>query len=166
MRTYSEERKDSVLKKLLPPFNKSYSVLSKEEGIPASTICTWRTTRGKVGQMVSKKSNSATVFSAESRFAMIVETATMNESEISQYCREKGFYPEQIKEWKSEFIIKVGVASGLNEQEKYQAKKDKKRIVELEKDLRNKEKALAEAAALLILRKKLQAFYGEGDEED
>jgi hypothetical protein len=36
----------------------------------------------------------------------------------------------------------------------------------LEKELRRKDKALAETAALLVLRKKLQAFYGEGSEED
>jgi hypothetical protein len=39
-----------------------------------------------------------------------------------------------------------------------QAQKDKKRIRELEKDLRRKEKALAETAALLVLRKKLGAI--------
>ena len=36
----------------------------------------------------------------------------------------------------------------------------------LKKDLRFKEKALAETAALLVLRKKLKAFYGEEPEDD
>ena len=46
-----------------------------------------------------------------------------------------------------------------------QAKADKKRIRELERELRRKEKALAEAAALLILQKKLNAYWGNVDEE-
>lgn len=49
---------------------------------------------------------------------------------------------------------------------KKQAKEDKLEIKELKKELRHKEKALAETAALLVLRKKLRAFYGEESEAD
>jgi hypothetical protein len=47
-----------------------------------------------------------------------------------------------------------------------QSRADKKQIRQLEKELRRKERALAEAAALLVLRKKLKAFYGEDPEDD
>jgi hypothetical protein len=47
-----------------------------------------------------------------------------------------------------------------------QSKADKKQLRQLEKELRRKERALAEAAALLVLRKKLKAFYGEDQEDD
>jgi len=47
-----------------------------------------------------------------------------------------------------------------------QSKADRKRVRQLEKELRRKEKALAETAALLVLRKKLNAFYGEEPEDD
>jgi transposase-like protein len=89
----------------------------------------------------------------------------MSELELGEYCREKGLYPEQMKQWKAEFISSLKGVSVSNEQEKTQGKDDKKRINHLEKELRRKEKALAEAAALLILGKKLQAFYGEGSED-
>jgi hypothetical protein len=46
-----------------------------------------------------------------------------------------------------------------------QPKEDKKRIRQLEKDLQRKEEALAEAAALLILRKKTQAIWGSKEED-
>lgn len=49
--------------------------------------------------------------------------------------------------------------------EKKQVREDKKRIKQLERELSRKEKALAEAAALLVLRKKLRAYYGEEDED-
>ena len=41
-----------------------------------------------------------------------------------------------------------------------------KRIKELERDLARKEKALAEAAALMILRKKAEAIWGRGGEDE
>ena len=104
--------------------------------------------------------------SAESRFIILVETALMNELELSHYCREKGLYPEQIKQWKQECLSGMNGNSGSMLQDKAQAKKDKKIIQQLGKELSRKEKALAEAAALLILRKKLHAFYEEGNEDD
>ena len=112
--------------------------------------------------MNSKVVKVSTLWTVEARFSAIVETATMSEVELGEYCREKGLYPEQIKEWKAEFIESLTKSS---QQEKVQGKGDKKRINQLEKELRRKEKALAEAAALLILGKKLQAFYGEGSED-
>lgn len=165
MRQYSEERKEAVLKKLLPPYNKTYIELSQEECIPASTIYTWLKKRQQVGKMNSKVIKISTLWSVEARFSAIVETATMSELELGEYCREKGLYPDQIKDWKAEFIASLTGDPVSSQQEKAQGKGDKKRINQLEKELRRKEKALAEAAALLILGKKLQAFYGEGNED-
>ena len=94
MRQYSEERKEAVLSKLLPPYNKTYTELSKEECIPVSTIYTWLKKRQQVGKMNFKVVKTSTAWSAEARFSAIVETATMNEMELGAYCREKGLYPQ------------------------------------------------------------------------
>ncbi len=167
MRTYSEERKKSVLNKLLPPHNKTYTEISKEENIPVSTIHTWVRKHQDKGIMVTNKEGKTGLWStAESRFAVIVETATMTELELGEYCRKQGLYPETIKEWKAQFITRHADTKPVEPQDKTQSKEDKKKIAQLEKELRRKEKALAEAAALLVLGKKLQAFYAEGSEDD
>ena len=44
-------------------------------------------------------------------------------------------------------------------------KDDKKRIKHLERELKRKEKALAEVAALLVLQKKVQAIWGDPEED-
>jgi hypothetical protein len=49
--------------------------------------------------------------------------------------------------------------------EREQARADKKRIAELERELRRKDKALAETAAILVLRKKMNAFWGNDSED-
>ena len=55
---------------------------------------------------------------------------------------------------------------GKQQRRQHQAsRQEKKRIKQLERELKRKEKALAEAAALLVLRKKLEALWGEGEEE-
>ena len=90
----------------------------------------------------------------------------MTESELSQYCREKGLFPEQIQSWRSECMQGFKSSKEQEAEAKKQAKADKLEIKDLKKDLRLKEKALAETAALLVLRKKLRAFYGEEPEDD
>ena len=54
----------------------------------------------------------------------------------------------------------------LSKQEREQARKDKKRIQQLERELHRKEKALAETAALLVLRKKLNDYWGIDNEDN
>ena len=165
MRRYSMELKESITKRLRPPFNENVIALSKKEGIPVATLYTWLNREPGFKIMVSKKVSEKGL-SAELRFTILVESALMSELELSEYCRGKGLYPEQIKQWKQECLIGMGEKAQPSLQDKTQARKDKKTIQQLEKELNRKEKALAEAAALLILRKKLQAFYEEGNEDD
>ena len=90
----------------------------------------------------------------------------MNEAELSEYCRAKGLYVEQVKAWKADSL--KGFASS-REQEleaRQQRKADRKEIKQLKRELRQKEKALAETAALLVLRKKLDAFWENYNEDD
>jgi transposase-like protein len=104
-------------------------------------------------------------WSPEAKFAVLVETASMTKMEISEYCRSKGLYPEQIKDWKTSFMEGAQLAGKQQYQNQREAKQDKKRIKELERELKRKEKALAEAVALLVLRKKLNALWGENEED-
>jgi 3-hydroxyisobutyrate dehydrogenase-like beta-hydroxyacid dehydrogenase len=96
----------------------------------------------------------------------VVETAALSESELGEYYRKKGLHPEQVKQWKQQ--CPQGFQSNGQQAKilKQQTKEDKAEIKWLKKDLRFKEKALAETAALLVLRKKLIAFYGEEPEDD
>jgi transposase-like protein len=126
----------------------------------------WRKQAREQGQPVPGKKSTSEQWSHETKFAVVVETAALSESKLGEYFRKKGLYPEQLKQWKQQCL--EGFQS--NEQQakalKQQTKKDKAEIRALKKDLRFKEKALAETAALLVLRKKLKAFYGEEPEDD
>jgi hypothetical protein len=89
----------------------------------------------------------------------------MSESELSQYCREKGLYVEQVKNRKSQCLGGFQRSYEQAQIAKKQATTDKAEIKYLKKDLRRKETALAETAALLVPRKKLNTLLGEDDEE-
>ena len=164
-RGYSEEKKQFVLKKLLPPYNMSIRQLSREEGIASSTLHKWRKKYIKVGSMQENHQIKSQKFSPSECLQIIIETASLTELELGEYCRKKGFYTQDIQTWKENIIQIMSGLKQTESEDKKQAKKDKERIKSLEKELRRKDKALAETAALLVLRKKLQALYGEGEEE-
>ena len=165
MARYSPERKESILKKMLPPVNMTVAELSRQEGISEGTLYNWRDQLKREGHSVPGKKSKSDKWSAEAKFAAVVATASMSVAEVSQYCREKGLHVEQLERWKQECL--GGFESSGQQEKKLQqrTKHDKAKIKSLERELRHKEKALAETTALLVLRKKLDALLGDEDED-
>ncbi|PMO27679.1 transcriptional regulator [Vibrio breoganii] len=166
MPRYSIERKEAVLKKLLPPHNLSVPQVAEEEGISEVTLYNWRSQLKESGVVAANSQSSSEQWSAQTKLAVVAETFSMTESELSQYCREKGLFPEQVQRWKEESLYGFKSAREREAEAKQQAKADKNEIKALKKELKYKEKALAETAALLVLRKKLRALYEEEPEDD
>ena len=165
MKRYSAERKEAILKQMMTPMNKTVAQLAQENGISEPTLYTWRSELKSQGLSVPGNGKNAEDWTSEDKFRIVLETASLNATELAEYCRRKGLYAEQIEEWR-----KVCAQANANARQKAkvvkdESKEDKKRIRQLEKELRRKEKALAEAAALLILRKKVQAIWGDNEED-
>lgn len=165
MARYSAERKSAILKKLLPPENRTVADVAREEGMSSATLYNWRQKARERGVPVPGQKNSSDNWSPEAKFAVVVETATMSESELSQYCREKGLYPEQVSAWRAACVSGTDRQAEQSKQARDEIKRHKKKIKTLERELNRKDKALAETAALLALRKKLDALW-ESDQED
>tara|TARA_B100000809_G_C15080794_1_gene509595 strand:- start:1085 stop:1582 length:498 start_codon:yes stop_codon:yes gene_type:complete len=165
MATYSTQQKETALQKMMPPKNISISKLSIEMCIGESTLYNWRKQAIDKGHLVPGDGNNAEQWSSANKFAVVLETATLNQAELAEYCRKKGLYAEQVATWRSACM---DANANVKVQEKaftIEAKKDKKQINQLEKELRRKDKALAETAALLVLRKKVNAIWGEAEDE-
>lgn len=105
-------------------------------------------------------------WSSADKFRVVLETASLNEIETSQYCRSKGIYPEQIRQWREACEQANGVPEPkLTAAQRNEAKAAQKRIRELERQLKRADAARAEAAALLNLRKKAEAIWGKEGED-
>jgi transposase-like protein len=163
---YPEERKEAILKKLLPPASQSVAEVAKEAGVSEQTIYNWRKKANQPGAPLPRKTTMPDNWSAETKLAVVIETSPLSESELGQYCRKKGLYVEQVKQWKIQCLTGF---KDSKEQQKEVSKKtraDQLKIKSLKKELRHKEKALAETAALLVLRKKLNAFWETSSGDD
>ena len=98
-------------------------------------------------------------WSAEEKMQAVIAYDGMDETEQGLYLRSHGLYSVDIQRWREEML------QALSKKRKQKDPKDR-RIRELEGDLRRKEKALAETAALLVLKKKARAIWGDDEDEE
>ena len=89
----------------------------------------------------------------------------MNQAELAQYCRKKGLFAEQIAAWKENCLQGNARAANQSKEEKRQTQLARGEVKQLKRELRRKDEALAETAALLVLRKKMHAIWGEDEDE-
>ncbi|SEL06179.1 hypothetical protein SAMN05216604_11071 [Pseudomonas agarici] len=130
------------------------------------SLSNWRKQLSSEGNTVSENKQLTENWSVETKFAVALEASGLSEIELGEYCRRKSLYPEQITAWRQAFITGQKSQKALQKEEWEQALKDKKRIHELKRELRRKDKALAGTAALLILRKKLNDYWGTDNEDN
>jgi transposase-like protein len=162
---YSPERKEAVLKKMMPPHNRTIKQLALEAGISEATLYNWRQEARSKGILMPDGDSGPTGWNARDKFAAVVESASLNEQETAEYCRRKGIYPHQLEQWRKACEDANDWDKQANTKLKATQKSHRKRIKSLEKELQRKEKALAEAAALLVLQKKVQAIWGDPEDE-
>jgi transposase-like protein len=157
MQTYSEEFKAKIIAQMLPPHNRSIPDIVRETGIPKDTLYTWRGKHRPALEATEAKVSGSESLSSQDKFHLVVESASMNELELGEFCRRRGVFPEQLAGWRE-------ACRGANDvrprREDSNERRDlMRRNAELENELRHKEKALAEAAALLMLQKKVRALW-------
>jgi len=158
-------RKEAILNKMMSPYPPTILALSKQEGISEATLYNWRKQLRQEGRPVPEHDRTSENWSAQTKFAVVVETAAMTETELAQYCRSKGLYPDQVKAWRDTAIASQDESQQATAASQQQGRDYRKQIKRLETDLARKEKALAEAAALLILQKKMRALWEGGEDE-
>ena len=162
--TYSTERRAAVLKKLEPPNAVPLRQLAKDEGISEATLHTWRRDARSQGRLLPDADAGPDGWTSRDKFAAVLETAALNEVDLATYCRQRGLYAEQIQAWRTACEQANDWARASSQRLGQATKDDKKQIKALERDLARKEKALAEAAALLVLRKNAAAIWGDGED--
>jgi transposase-like protein len=164
MARYSLERREWVIRQMMPPQNRTVTELSEETGITLVTLYAWRRQAREKGVAVPGDGKQAVDWSSADKFRMVLESAGLSASEVGEYCRRKGVLVEQLQQWR-EACEQANAAVLLQSREaRAQAKVSEQRIRGLERELRRKDAALAEAAALLVLRKKAAAMWGEPED--
>lgn len=143
--------------------------VAAELNMSVGTLKGWLQALGKRGAdrvMPSSLPQSlpARQWSAAERLLALHESHGLSGEALHAWCREKGLFEYQLKSWREAFCSSPEPETA---QERRESKAELKALQGkhevLQRELRRKERALAEAAALLILQKKFQALL-EGED--
>ncbi len=165
MPQYSEEFKEQAIRKMMPPNALSVAQVSRETGVSDVTLYNWRNRFRHEGKAVPADPSNPENWSGENKLAVVIETAALNEEERAEYCRSKGLYVEQIAGWRDAAAAGAETQRPLSRAERHEFQQERKKNRRLAKELRRKEKALAETAALLVLQKKAREIWGDPEDD-
>ena len=156
MARYGKAFKDRAVARLLPPESSPVPTVAHALGVSVATLERWRAD-------ALAEPGREQVWTPAARLQAVIATAAMDEAQRSAWCREHGVYSTQLLDWKDDALSALGESrEPISAQQK---REDRKRIKELERELRRKDRALAEAAALLVLSKKMEAIFQRAEDE-
>ncbi len=159
---YSPKFKEKMVQRMLE--GAIVAQLAKEAGVSSTTLFQWRRD-SLAGRMAKDKDQPPEVknkrdLTPMDKARLLAEADLVEESELGAWLRTRGLHRADLERWTS------AVEEALDPARARKRKKaEDKRVQQLERELRRKDKALAEAAALLVLRKKAQALWGDEDDD-
>jgi hypothetical protein len=166
-----------MVQRLVGPKAVSANQLAQEVGIHQGTLSRWLRAAHPLDMSTSKgteqnppagaavKENAARKKSADDKVRIVFAAEALAAEDLGTLLRREGVHDAELEAWRA--AVKSAAVEALNGTSANAAparSAERKRIHELERELRRKDKALAEAAALLLLEKKLQALWGDGDD--
>ena len=155
---YSRRLRESLVARMTGPGGISATQLAREVGICQQTLSRWREAADSVDPMANKKRRPQD-WSLEEILATVLEASQLPEPELGAFLRHKGLHRSHLEDWRTRLAGALQAPRGEGK-----PSPEAKRVKALEKELGRKEKALAEAAALLVLQKKVRALWGEEDD--
>lgn len=157
---YSESFKEQALAKVYCRGDRTIQAVAEELNLSVFTLKGWMkktlpTDRSRTTYRQEKRPKD---WRLEERLLALQESHGLEGEALLAWCRERGLFSHQLAEWKADFCGRSGASQGREGVRELRVLKEENR--RLERDLTRKEKALAEAAALLVLQKKYQALLG------
>lgn len=154
---YSNEFKEQALRKVYQRQGQTIDAIATELNMATTTLKGWMQTAKRAQKaMAEPTARRPEDWSQEARLVALLESHTLTESELAAWCRRQGIFAHHLTQWRADFCASVTPNARTQVPEIRELKLTNQK---LERELQRKEKALAEAAALLILQKKFQALW-------
>ena len=166
---YSAKFKEKMIRKMTGPGARSANSLAADAGVSQHSLSRWLR-EAKLGPMSDGKQKvgrggARKRWTPEDKIRVVMEAAAEGEAGLGALLRREGLHQADLDAYRQEVL--AAAAQGLEGNKKKRGPTpEQRRIRQLEKELRRKERALAEAAALLVLRKKAEALFPLEEEDD
>lgn len=153
--SYSPAFREEAVRKVLTRGDRTIAEIAEQLNVPYHSLRNW--IRNPKMAPINKRARekASADWTPEEQLQALQETYNLPEEALRAWCREKGVFAHQLESWRTAFCINAkpaGASAG-------EMRTLKEKIGRLERDLNRKDKALSEAAALLVLQKKYQALW-------
>ena len=169
---YSEQFKERMVRRMLPPESISAMQLSLKVGASQASLSRWLHRARVVVVPMAKKNPSqpaakpARSWSPKEKIEAVFEAAAIPDEELGAYLRRRGLHDADLRTWREIMMESSKDTLGpAKRRKKAKPTNEQERIKSLERELRRKEKALAKVTALLVLKKEVLAIRGDGDDD-
>jgi transposase len=156
---FSKEFKERVLAEILPPQNRSVEEVCAKFGVSSWSVQRWKRA-AKDGNLAGGAVRPSERPLAE-KLTLLLEGSALPDEERGEWLRAKGLHTEHLSLYEQEIRQSMTDKEKRQREEIERLRKDKKI---LERELLRKDRALAEMAALVALKKKLEVIFGEDEE--
>lgn len=148
--------RDSFLERIKKPGCPSVKTIAEEMGLPKATLYSWiaaERQRNRQGVTMNKKTAKR---SALNKFSLVAKSEGMGIDELEKFCAENGVSFTELQSWRD---LSLSAMENSGNGNVMSVKQHEDEVARLKAELARKEKALAEAAALLVLQKKLRRYW-------
>lgn len=157
-RQYNESFRQQALEKVYTRGSGTVKAVAEDLNMSSGTLKNWmKADKNSSASTVSLRSKRPNDWGLAERLQILMQSHGLDEEALNAFCREKGIFRHHLEQWQAAFAAGGAVA---NRAELRELKDTNKALT---RELNRKEKALAEAAALLVLQKKYQALWEERD---
>lgn len=161
---YSPQFKEAVMQKVFANQTRTLSSIAKEQGMPPQTLNAWvKKATSPQPSMNPTSSKTLSRFSLSQKFQLLLQSQSLQGEDFGKFLRENGLFSTDLELWKTE------IAHSLTQLQlppkKGHDPKDHK-IALLEKEILLKDRTLAEASILLLLKKKHDSLWNHSQNEE
>lgn len=157
-RMYADGFKEQALAKVFArSSDQSVRSIAADMGMNLGTLRGWMKQAARDQKNPPVKALHAADWTPAQRLLALHESHGLGEEALNAWCRERGLFAHDLTQWRSDFCESAGTAGRREESE--ELRQLRLTNMQLQRDLNRKEKALAEAAALLVLQKKYRALW-------
>jgi len=159
----SEEFRRAAVLKFHSRGTRTVEEVARVLGVSSWSLYQWSRRYGKAEGM--KQQRRPQERSARDKLKAVIEFEGLEGDQQGEYLRREGLHSEHIEGWKQRMEAGLQGDGGLSAARRSERAADQQRIKELERELHRKERALAETAALLVLKKKADLIWGSGEDQ-
>ena len=160
---YTESFRAKMVQRMLGPNAKSANALAADVGIHQSTLSRWLLdARILGGTMTQRKKKTTQRWPSSEKLRIVLAASQLEDDELGAFLRREGVHETRLEQWRNTILAAL---DGEGAKKRRGPSPEAKELAAVQRDLRRKDKALAEVSALLVLKKKADAIWGVVDDD-